>query len=257
MSCIDWKIGRRAFFVGLANYIRSCRANQRFLESVVHTFYFTALAVVAAADPRHARGAGLPCEFPFRGVLRALFIMPMMATPVAVALVWTMMFHPQQGVLNYLLVARRPAAVALGLSTGDRDPEPGPGRDLALDAAGDADRAGRPRRAADRALRERAARRRQRLADVPLHHAAAGLAVHAGRRGHPHHRRAEDLRHHLRDHAGRAGQPRRRRSTSISTCRPSPIYNIGYASAVVVVFFVHRAWRWRCCCSMCARDAMD
>jgi multiple sugar transport system permease protein len=27
----------------------------------------------------------------------------MMATPVAVALVWTMMFHPQQGVLNYLL----------------------------------------------------------------------------------------------------------------------------------------------------------
>ena len=29
--------------------------------------------------------------------------MPMMATPVAVALVWTMMFHPQQGVLNYLL----------------------------------------------------------------------------------------------------------------------------------------------------------
>ena len=42
-------------------------------------------------------------EFPFRGLLRAIFIMPMMATPVAVALVWTMMFHPQLGVLNYLL----------------------------------------------------------------------------------------------------------------------------------------------------------
>ena len=42
-------------------------------------------------------------EFPFRGVLRGIFIMPMMATPVAVALVWTMMFHPQLGVLNYLL----------------------------------------------------------------------------------------------------------------------------------------------------------
>jgi multiple sugar transport system permease protein len=35
--------------------------------------------------------------------LRGLFIMPMMATPVAVALVWTMMFHPQLGVLNYIL----------------------------------------------------------------------------------------------------------------------------------------------------------
>ena len=42
-------------------------------------------------------------EFPFRGVLRSVFTMPMMATPVAVALVWTMMFHPQLGVLNYLL----------------------------------------------------------------------------------------------------------------------------------------------------------
>lgn len=42
-------------------------------------------------------------EFPLRGLLRAIFIMPMMATPVAIALVWTMMFHPQLGVLNYLL----------------------------------------------------------------------------------------------------------------------------------------------------------
>ena len=38
-----------------------------------------------------------------RGFLRGIFIMPMMATPVAIALVWTMMFHPQLGVLNYLL----------------------------------------------------------------------------------------------------------------------------------------------------------
>ena len=42
-------------------------------------------------------------RFPLRGFLRGLFVMPMMATPVAIALVWTMMFHPQLGVLNYLL----------------------------------------------------------------------------------------------------------------------------------------------------------
>ena len=35
-------------------------------------------------------------------------------------------------------------------------------------------------------------------------------------------RRAEELRHHLRDHAGRARARRRRRSTSISTASPSP-----------------------------------
>jgi len=42
-------------------------------------------------------------KFAFRGLLRGLFIMPMMATPVAIALVWTMIFNPQLGVLNYLL----------------------------------------------------------------------------------------------------------------------------------------------------------
>jgi multiple sugar transport system permease protein len=42
-------------------------------------------------------------KFPLRGLARTVFILPMMATPVAVALVWTMMFHPQLGVLNWLL----------------------------------------------------------------------------------------------------------------------------------------------------------
>ncbi|MBR7512737.1 hypothetical protein KC219_21500, partial [Mycobacterium tuberculosis] len=42
-------------------------------------------------------------KFPARGLLRGVFVMPMMATPVAIALVWTMMFHPQLGVMNYLL----------------------------------------------------------------------------------------------------------------------------------------------------------
>jgi multiple sugar transport system permease protein len=42
-------------------------------------------------------------QFPMRGFLRGAFVLPMMATPVAIALVWVMMFHPQQGVLNYLL----------------------------------------------------------------------------------------------------------------------------------------------------------
>ena len=42
-------------------------------------------------------------KFKLRGLARTLFVLPMMATPVAIALVWTMMFHPQLGVLNYLL----------------------------------------------------------------------------------------------------------------------------------------------------------
>src|SRR6476661_3296038 len=45
MSAFDWKIGTVAHFVGLDNYVGLAR-NQRFHEAVVHTFYFTALAVI-------------------------------------------------------------------------------------------------------------------------------------------------------------------------------------------------------------------
>jgi multiple sugar transport system permease protein len=102
MSAFDWKIGSVAHFVGFDNYTGLAK-NQRFLEAIVHTFYFTALAVVVPLFLGLVAALIFHREFPFRGLLRGVFTMPMMATPVAVALVWTMMFHPQQGVLNYLL----------------------------------------------------------------------------------------------------------------------------------------------------------
>jgi multiple sugar transport system permease protein len=102
MSAFDWKIGEAAHFVGLGNYA-GLVTNQRFLESIVHTFYFTLLAVIFPLLLGTAAALIFHRQFPGRGFLRAIFTMPMMATPVAVALVWTMMFHPQQGVLNYLL----------------------------------------------------------------------------------------------------------------------------------------------------------
>ena len=102
MSAFDWTIGSTAHYIGLGNY-EKIFTSQRFGEAVLHTFYFTALAVIAPLVIGTWAAMVFHREFPFRGVLRGIFIMPMMATPVAVALVWTMMFHPQQGVLNYLL----------------------------------------------------------------------------------------------------------------------------------------------------------
>ena len=102
MSAFDWKIGSVAHFVGFDNYTQLA-TNTRFLESILHTFYFTMLAVIFPLILGTAAALIFHREFPLRGMLRSIFTMPMMATPVAVALVWTMMFHPQQGVLNYLL----------------------------------------------------------------------------------------------------------------------------------------------------------
>ncbi|RDJ19732.1 sugar ABC transporter permease [Bosea caraganae] len=102
MSAHDWKIGGGPEFVGLQNFAELFK-DARFIESMGHTAYFTILAVVLPILFGTAAALVFHREFPFRGLLRTIFVMPMMATPVAVALVWTMMFHPQLGVLNYLL----------------------------------------------------------------------------------------------------------------------------------------------------------
>jgi multiple sugar transport system permease protein len=102
MSAHDWKIGGGVDFVAAQNY-RDLFADARFIESMGHTLYFTLLAVALPVFFGTAAALVFHREFPWRGVLRTVFVMPMMATPVAISLVWTMMFHPQLGVLNYLL----------------------------------------------------------------------------------------------------------------------------------------------------------
>lgn len=102
MSLNDWQIGQSQRFVGLQNFAGLAR-DERFLGSIGRTIYYTALAVVVPVVLGVLSALVFHQRFPLRGVLRGIFILPMMATPVAVALVWTMMFHPQMGVLNYLL----------------------------------------------------------------------------------------------------------------------------------------------------------
>ena len=102
MSGQEWKVGQAPRFVGLANYTRML-TDARFIESAIHTLAYTALAVVLPLLLGTVAALIFHSRFPGRGLLRAIFVMPMMATPVAIALVWTMMFHPQLGVMNYLL----------------------------------------------------------------------------------------------------------------------------------------------------------
>jgi multiple sugar transport system permease protein len=102
MSFNEWKVGSPTTFVGFANYWRLPN-DPRFVESVLHTMVYTALSVLLPLILGTLAAVVFHQKFPMRGFLRGVFIMPMMATPVAIALVWTMMFHPQLGVLNYLL----------------------------------------------------------------------------------------------------------------------------------------------------------
>lgn len=104
MSVHDWKVTGATPFVGFDNYARML-ADERFLWSIVRTLWFTAASVIAPLLLGVWAAVCFAENFKLRGIARTVFILPMMATPVAISLVWTMMFHPQLGVLNYILTS--------------------------------------------------------------------------------------------------------------------------------------------------------
>ena len=90
-------------FIGLANYQKIAVGDPRFRDAVIRTVYFTLLVLVAETVLGVAMALLFNREFWGRGLLRTLAILPMVATPTAIGLVFVMMYHPTLGVANYLL----------------------------------------------------------------------------------------------------------------------------------------------------------
>ena len=88
--------------IGLENYDKILVGDARFREAVVRTIYFTIVAVVAETILGVAMALLFNREFWARP-LRTLAILPMVATPTAIALVFVMMYHPTLGFANYLV----------------------------------------------------------------------------------------------------------------------------------------------------------
>jgi len=89
-------------FVGSSNFVALIN-DRRFIESLARTLYFTALGLLSNIPLGFAIALLLAENFPTRNVLRALLILPMVATPVAMGLVWVVMLDPSLGVVRYLL----------------------------------------------------------------------------------------------------------------------------------------------------------
>ena len=102
LSAYNFFIGSAPNFVGLENF-REALSDRRFWNGLRNTFYFTLLAVPLQL----LFGLGIALlfnrEFPGKGIVRTIILLPMVATPVAIALIWALMFNPSLGVLNYFL----------------------------------------------------------------------------------------------------------------------------------------------------------
>lgn len=91
-------------FVGLANYSKLL-VDEAFWESVSVTLTFA--SVVVGFEMVIGVGLALLLDRNLRGmsVLRTLFILPMMVSPVVVGLMWRFMYHPTDGTFNRWLEA--------------------------------------------------------------------------------------------------------------------------------------------------------
>jgi multiple sugar transport system permease protein len=90
-------------FIGLDNYIKLVTEDERFRNAVWRTIWFTGVGVSVQC----VLGVGLALifnrEFSGRGIFRTIFLLPMVATPVAIALVWMFILDINTGILNYFL----------------------------------------------------------------------------------------------------------------------------------------------------------
>ncbi|HSC70909.1 MAG TPA: sugar ABC transporter permease [Candidatus Methylomirabilis sp.] len=90
-------------FIGLQNFKRAFTQYERFRNALWLTLYFTALATALQVVLGVALALLLNRPFRGKGFFRSIFLLPMVATPVAIALVWMMMYNPTLGVMNYLV----------------------------------------------------------------------------------------------------------------------------------------------------------
>ncbi len=90
-------------FVGLSNYLQVLTDTDRFWPAVARTFVFTVGALVL--EMVLGMCIALLLRRPFRGQkwVRVAVLLPFVATPVAVAMMWRLIFEPNIGAANRLL----------------------------------------------------------------------------------------------------------------------------------------------------------
>ncbi|MFH5187304.1 carbohydrate ABC transporter permease [Paenibacillus sp. TAB 01] len=89
-------------WVGLSNYLELLK-DERFWHAVGSTFYFTIAALVFEVVLGIAIAVLLSRQFRGKNIVKTIFLLPMVATPVAMGLVWMLIYEPTIGVANLML----------------------------------------------------------------------------------------------------------------------------------------------------------
>lgn len=90
--------------VGFQNYTDLFTSDERFYPAVKRTVLFTIAVVTAELVLGIGIALLLRDPFPGQAIIKSLILLPMVATPVAISMVWLLMLEPTIGVFNRMLI---------------------------------------------------------------------------------------------------------------------------------------------------------
>ncbi len=104
LSFTNWNLtsGMEPSFVGLNSYLRVF-SEPRFLQALGRTFTFTLFAVAIEVVLGVAIALILNRAFVGKSIAKLLLLLPLVATPVAVGIVFNLFYDPTIGLLNFAL----------------------------------------------------------------------------------------------------------------------------------------------------------
>ena len=104
LSLTNWNLtsGAPLSFVGFHSYTRVF-TQPRFLHAVLRTFYFTFFAVAFEGALGVAVALILHRAFVGKSIVKLLLLLPLVATPVAIGIVFNLFYDPTIGLVNFML----------------------------------------------------------------------------------------------------------------------------------------------------------
>ena len=106
LSFTDWQMSlvKAPKFLGLANYPNILK-DERFLNSVWRTVVFSGIAILIETILGVALAVLINRKFYGRRLVQALMLLPVVATPVAMGMVWQLILEPSIGIGNVVVQA--------------------------------------------------------------------------------------------------------------------------------------------------------
>ena len=106
LSFTDWQMSlvKAPQFIGLANY-KDVLHDERFLNSVWRTVVFSGIAITLETILGVSLAVLINRKFHGRRLVQALMLLPVVATPVAMGMVWQLILEPSIGLGNVIVEA--------------------------------------------------------------------------------------------------------------------------------------------------------